>query len=256
MLKRILFSIFTISTLLFFNSCEKEEAKEHRKFNLDLNDFVLFPQGSEWTYIKPHEDFDSIEVDRITLLEVKEQYVQSEFGDYFVMKREDIFFSTRDSMLYSRITEEVQIDVGGELTEVFRSQDPNFIYYADVQIPGFRYPDITVDGPNLNFPNHYWYGGVINLISPQTYTNIVDLIELPDLLGLLFQLSNKFTEIPPGKRITNGIIYEYEGFPVFQNLPKYGHKELYLAKGTGPIVKVNRNLQEIWVLTDFKIPSE
>ncbi len=253
MFKRVLFSILAISSVLVFNSCDDESAKEHRKFNLDLDDYRLFPEGSNWTYVKPHEDQDSVEYEFIELMEVKEEFVPSEFGDYFVMKREDIFWTSRDSMLYSAFTEEVQIEIDGELTEVFKTAGPDFVYYSDIHTPGFRYPNIIVDWPNLNYPNHYWYGGLVGSLAD--VGTLGDLISPFEAGSYLAPVISKLQGFPETRRVGNGAFYEYSD-ELNEYIPTLGHKERFIAKEVGDLIKLDMETLEIWLLIDFNIAEE
>ncbi len=264
MLKRILFSIFTISSFFVFNSCEEEELLEHRNFDLDLQDFVFFPVGSTWDYVKYHSEPDSFIYDRVKLVEIKENYVPSEYGDYLVKEREDIFWSSNDSALFSHFTREKMIENNGEPVVVFETQAKDFFFYSNMQEPGFEHPDFELtdfQGENLDIPNKYKYFGLVDVLTASDYGNLWSLIDPGSIIGFMQNLNNKIPGVPVIKRVGNGRFYNwvdnywiepdslYSGY-----LTDELYQEAFLAQEVGTVIRLDRKENNIWILIDYDIP--
>lgn len=260
MLRRVLFSFFIISSTLMITSCEEEKAIEHRKFNLDVDDYMHFPVGSNWRYIKHHEDPDSLEYEYIELLEIKEKYMPSQYGDYMVMERENIFWSEHDSTTYSLITKEVEVTVEGEKQVVFETRGDNFLYYGDIDIPGYRFPESVSsiemhpeipDSQLIN--NHYQFINYVNisqvaLLSP----DLLDIVPQANLITYMGSLAGQIQGIPVIRQTVNGIVYTWNGSDI---VPEGKTKEFFLARNIGPLIKADYNKRDVWILTSFNIPN-
>ncbi len=250
---------------MVFNSCE-EEALDHRKYDLDLDDFMLFPEGSSWTYLKHHSKPDSIEFDKIELLEIKEEFVPSKYGDYFALEREDIFFSSHDSAIFSRFTRETEIEIDGQSEVVYETVGSGFVFYSDIQESGFVYPYFDIDsdhqGNILYFPERYWYAGLINENNLSSFGSFGGLVGLNSLNGYINNIRNitPGPGLPEGKRIGNGLTYHWvEVEPdtdTFHYVQRGGFKELFLLKDVGTAVKLDKEAKDIWFLIDYFIAPE